>query len=374
MSDQIINFIIKSRQCNMANLITKVILLIVLMPILITLTPGVASSDEFSATVPCTDEDKICVSSGIRQIDGHNVHRDCWEWRYSKTCDYQSKNDCKDYAHCYAVADLDCLHSDSLGNCVNRQKEFSCEHLEPVTIDKEMVRTALIASEGREQLLCQGTVPCIDGNCFDKSYEVNQEMMESISQLHAISQMKGVTDLNFALFAGNEQHCTRKMADYSNCCGLSLKGWGGALGAKCSSDDKDLAQKRQKNLCVFIGTKAHKTAGVKTHTKYRYCCFGSLFNKVFQVQARKQLGMSFGNADEPDCRGLTLQEIMRLDFEKIDFSEFFTEIAKQLKTPNIVDINSRVSSSLPNIKQYDGNPNNKQNKMSGLSEGVKDAS
>ena len=84
--------------------------------------------------------------------------------------------------------------------------------------------------------------------------------------------------------------------------------------------------------------------------------------------------MSFGSGDNPNCRGLTLEEIMRLDFEKIDFSEFFTEIAKQLKTPNIVDINSRVSSSLPNIKQYDGNPNNKQNKMSGLSEGVKDAS
>lgn len=361
----------------MANLITKVILFIVFIPVLIILTSGAASSDEFSAAVPCTDEDKICVSSGIRQIDGHNVHhvhRDCWEWRYSKTCDYPSQNNCKDYADCYAVADLSCLHSDSLGNCVNLQKEFSCEQTEPVTIDKEMVRTALIASEGREQLLCQGTVPCIDGNCFDKSYEVNQEMMESISELYAISQMKGVTDLNFVLFAGNEQHCTRKMADYSNCCGLKLKGWGGALGAKCSSDDKDLAQKRQKNLCVFIGSKAHKTAGVKTHTKYRYCCFCSLFNKVFQVQARKQLGMSFGNADEPDCRGLTLEEIMRLDFEKIDFSEFFTEIAKQLKTPNIADINSRVSSSLPNIKQYDGNPNNKQNKMSGLSEGVKDAS
>ena len=169
MSDQLIKLII------------RVILLILFMPTLI----SAASSVDFTSNVPCTDEDKICVSSGIRQIDGHNVHRDCWEWRYSKTCDYQSKNDCKDYAHCYAVADLDCLHSDFLGNCVNRQKEFSCEHLEPVTIDKEMVRTALIASEGREQLLCQGTVPCIDGNCFDKSYEANQEMMESISQLYA---------------------------------------------------------------------------------------------------------------------------------------------------------------------------------------------
>ena len=60
--------------------------------------------------------------------------------------------------------------------------------------------------------------------------------------------MKGVTDLNFALFAGNEQHCTRKIADYSNCCGLKLKGWGGALGAKCSSDDKDLAVTRRIKL------------------------------------------------------------------------------------------------------------------------------
>lgn len=357
MSDQLIKLII------------RVILLILFMPTLI----SAASSVDFTSNVPCTDDNKICVSSGTRQIDGHNVNRDCWEWRYNKACVYPSKDNCKDYAHCYAVADIACLLSDSLGNCVNQQKEFSCESLEPITLDKEMIRTALIASEGREQLLCQGTVPCIDGNCFDKSYEVNQEMMESISQVYAISQMKGVTDLNFKLFAGSEQHCSKKMADYSNCCSLK-GGWGSTLGAKCSDNEKDLAQKRRKNLCIFVGSEKRKTAGVKTLTKDHYCCFGSLFNKVFQVQARKQLGMSFGNADEPDCRGLTLEEIMRLDFEKIDFSEFFTEIAKKLKTPNIADINSRVSSSLPNVKQYDGNPNNKQNKMSGLSEGVKDAS
>ena len=348
------------------------------MPILITLTSGTASSEQFGATqfissFPCTDEVKSCVSSGTRQIDGHEVNRDCWEWRYSKTCDYPSKNNCKDYAHCYAVADIGCLLSDSLGNCVNLQKEFSCESFEPVTIDKEIIRTALIAQEGKEQLLCQGTVPCIDGNCFDKSSQVNLEMMESISKLTAISQMKGVTDLNFKLFAGNEQHCSKKIAGYSNCCSLK-KAWGNTLGAKCSDNDKDLAQKRRKNLCIYVGSKTHKTAGVKTLTKDHYCCFSSLFNKVFQVQARKQLGMSFGSADEPDCRGLTLQEIMNLDFERIDFSEFFTEITKQLKVPNIADINSRVSSSLSDVKQYDGNPNNKQNKMSGLSEGVKNAS
>ena len=320
----------------------------------------VHANNRFTASYHCSDAVKTCISSGTKIVEGFKVHKDCWEWSYQKTCDYPSKNDCGPFEHCYLVADRDCLLKDSLGNCVNLQKEFSCKSWEPATIDKEMVRTGLIEQEGKEKLVCKG-LHCIDGNCFDKSYMTDDDMMDSVSKLYAVSQMKGAKDLNFSLFAGFAQSCSKKAASYTNCCSTNLKGWGKNLGAKCAKDEVDLIEKRQKSLCVYVGKENKQTMGVTTVVKHHYCCFGGLLNKIIQVEGRKQLGMSFGSGGKTDCRGLTLAEIMMLDFNKMDFSEFYAEILKRMKIPKAGDITARVSSSIPNIHKYDGNSNNKQN-------------
>ena len=331
------------------------------------------AGNRFSSSYSCSDAVKTCVSSGTRIVDGFSVTKDCWEWSYYKTCNYPSKDNCKNYSHCYAVADLPCLLRVNYGNCVNLQKEFSCKSWEPVTIDKEMVRIGLVEKEGKERLVCKG-VPCIDGNCVDKSYLTDGDMMDSVSKLYAVSQMKGALDLNFKLFAGFGQSCSKKATSYTNCCSTSLKGWGKNLGAKCTKDEIDLVDKRQKNLCVYVGKQNKQTMGITTVVKHHYCCFGSLLNKVIQVEGRKQLGINFGSGGRTDCRGLTLAEIMQLDFDKMDFSEFFQDILKRMKIPKVGDISSRVNSSLPNVRKYDGNPNNKKNNMTGWNADVKDDS
>jgi hypothetical protein len=331
------------------------------------------AGNRFTSSYSCNDAVKTCVSSGARIVDGFSVTKDCWEWTYYKTCNYPSKDNCKNYSHCYAVADLPCLLRDNYGNCVNLQKEFSCKSWEPATIDKEMVRTGLVEKEGKDRLVCKG-VPCIDGNCVDKSYLTDGDMMDSVSKLYAVSQMKGALDLNFKLFAGFSQHCSKKATSYTNCCSTSLKGWGKNLGAKCTKDEIDLVDKRQKNLCVYVGKQNKQTMGVTTVVKHHYCCFGSLLNKVIQVEGRKQLGINFGSGGSTNCRGLTLAEIMQLDFDKMDFSEFFTDILKKMKIPKIGDISARTKASLPNVRKYDGNPNNKKNNMTGWNADVKDDS
>jgi conjugal transfer mating pair stabilization protein TraN len=331
------------------------------------------AGNRFTSSYSCSDAVKTCVSSGTRIVDGFSVTKDCWEWTYYKTCNYPSRDDCKNFSHCYAVADLPCKLYDNYGNCVNLQKEFSCKSWEPVTIDKETVRTGLVEKEGKDRLVCKG-VPCIDGNCVDKSYLTDGDMMDSVSKLYAVSQMKGALDLNFKLFAGFSQHCSKKATSYTNCCSTSLKGWGKNLGAKCTKDEIDLVDKRQKNLCVYVGKENKQTMGITTVVKHHYCCFGSLLNKVIQVEGRKQLGINFGSGGSTNCRGLTLAEIMKLDFDRMDFSEFYADILKRMKIPKIGDVSSRVSSSLPNVRKYDGNPNNKKNNMSGWSADVKDNS
>jgi len=351
----------------------KFISFIITIIALLTQISHAEAGNRFTSSYSCSDAVKTCVSSGARIVDGFSVTKDCWEWTYYKTCNYPSRDDCRNFSHCYAVADLPCLLRDNYGNCVNLQKEFSCKSWEPVTIDKEMVRTGLVAKEGKDRLVCKG-VPCIDGNCVDKSYLTDGDMMESVSKLYAVSQMKGALDLNFKLFAGFGQSCSKKATSYTNCCSTALKGWGKNLGAKCTKDEIDLVDKRQKNLCVYVGKQNKQTMGITTVVKHHYCCFGSLLNKVIQVEGRKQLGINFGSGGSTNCRGLTLAEIMQLDFDKMDFSEFFQDILKRMKIPKVGDISSRVNSSLPNVRKYDGNPNNKKNNMTGWNADVKDDS
>ena len=65
---------------------------------------------------------------------------------------------------------------------------------------------------------------------------------------------------------------------------------------------------------------------------------------------------------------------MSLDFNKMDFSEFYAEIVKRMKLPNVGDVQARVNSSLPDIRKYDNDPNNKQNNMAGWSGKIGDDS
>ncbi len=306
----------------------------------------------FTSKYPCSDAVKKCTSMGERIVDGFAVYRDCWEWNYVKTCNYPSKDDCGPYNKCYLVGYRDCLLKDDYGNCVNQIKEFSCKRWESSYVNKNKIRYGKEDKEGVEQLVCKG-IPCIDGNCIDKSFDSNNEMMDSVSRLYAISQMKGAGDPNFKLFAGYVAQCSKKAIGYSNCCSLvsNSNNWGYNLGAKCTKDEKKLIEERKKNLCIYVGKENKQKMGVTTVVKHKWCCFGNMLNKVLQVEARKQLGINFGYGGSPNCRGLTLDELLKLDFNKMDFSEFEAEIMKKMKIPTVNDLQERVKSGMKDVQK-----------------------
>lgn len=336
------------------------------------------ASGKFTSEYSCSDTSKECViKGGTKMVDGFPIYKDCWGYSYNKTCNYPSKDNCKLYEHCYLVDNKRCLLKDSLGNCVNMEKEFSCKRWEPENKENQIVRMDFEAKDGQEGLVCKG-IPCIDGNCVDKSYMTNGEMMDSLSKLYATSNMKPDGEMNFKLFEGFGSHCSKKVAEYSNCCQIKPKGWGKELGMKCGKDEQDLAERRLKNLCVYVGQTKTKKIGVTTVTKEHFCCFGNMLEKVVQVEGRKQLGINFGKEGKPDCRGLTLEEIQKLDFSKMDFTDFINELLVKFtgsyKAPNQKEIASRIESSMGNIRKYDNNPKNQANNMTGWSGAVKDDS
>lgn len=344
------------------------------MALVIIMSSSVKSGTRFSSGYSCSDTGRTCLSSGTRIVDGFAVHKDCWEWSYTKSCNYPSRNNCINYAHCYAVANLPCLLHDNYRNCVNLQKEFSCSRKVVDKVESRKTRVGLEEKEGIEGLVCKG-IACIDGNCIDKSYQTNGEMMDSVSKLYAVSQMKDGSSPDMKIFAGYGAHCSKKATSYSNCCGVG-KGWGHNFGAGCSKDEQNLMEARRKKLCVYVG---NENKGVmKAVVKHHFCCWGNMLDKVIQVEGRKQLGMNFGSGGSPNCRGLTLDELQRINFDLIDFTEFIEDFKVKFfgnyKSPTAGDLELRVKGSMPDIRKYDGNPGNPANNMTGWSASIKDDS
>jgi len=336
--------------------------LVVICLVIFCLFASIANAgNRFSSKYSCSDIGKTCISSGTREVDGLKVHRDCWEWSYVKSCNYPSKNDCRLYSHCYAVGDNDCLLQDSLGNCVNMKREFSCKSWEIVNVENETARMGFKEKPGKEGLVCKG-IPCMDGHCVDKSFETNGKMMDSLSKLYATKEMKPDKDGDFNLFQGATAGCSKKATGYSNCCRIGKVGWGSNIGAKCTKDEITFMEQNQNNLCVYVGSKKKKTAGVHTLTKHKHCCFGQILDKVIQVEGRKQLGKNFGTASSPDCRGLTLKEIQTIDWDKVDFGEFIQSIkvkfAGRYKTPTASDLKNTIESSIDGIEGFDSDLSN----------------
>lgn len=89
----------------------------------------------------------------------------------------------------------------------------------------------------------------------------------------------------------------------------------------CNQDEMDLANARQENLCHLIGdycsTKI-KVLGATVgclETTTTFCCYNGLLGKAIAEGSHEQLGLSWGTPEHPICRGLTVDQLMSLDFE-----------------------------------------------------------
>jgi conjugal transfer mating pair stabilization protein TraN len=102
----------------------------------------------------------------------------------------------------------------------------------------------------------------------------------------------------------------------------------------CNASDGMTAMRKGQNLCHHVGTYcASKFLGSCTESKESYCCYNSRLARIVQEQGRAQLGKSWGVAQSPQCNGFSQSEFERLDFAKMDLSEFVAEIqAKAINT------------------------------------------
>jgi len=176
----------------------------------------------------------------------------------------------------------------------------------------------------------------------------SQQFPEAISQLQTITE--AARDINqdpnnIKIFTGRALQCRKTAVGYNNCCADS--GWGQSLGiAGCDNEEKELGTAKEKGLTIAIGEYcSKKVLGVCMQKKRTYCAFSSKLAKIIQEQGReKQLGVGFGSAKDPDCRGLLFDEFGKINFDTIDFYEFYGNLNQQIALPNEQTIKRKLGS------------------------------
>ena len=118
----------------------------------------------------------------------------------------------------------------------------------------------------------------------------------------------------------------------------------------CSGEEKDLSHRRKKGLCHEIGTYcAEKLLGICIRKKRSSCCFPSKLARIVHEQGREQLGIDWGEAESPECRGFTDTEISRINFDKLDLREVFEDVAASIRAKTTAVVQRNLSARAQDI-------------------------
>jgi len=248
--------------------------------------------------------------------------RDCWRYEETYECSHPSPNNCEPLrqASCEQMRSK-CVTK--IGDeCVEWEQDYRC----PKNVFPE--EKEIIAKSGYK-------MPDVDTNL---SYTANNEMNDAIAKLSVLQEMqgdmpKGKNLDSITVFKGQGMDCQIAFLGLKNCC--TKKGWGKSMGMSgCEPIELELAERQKRGLCIEVGSYcAKKTAlGICKQKKRSSCCFPSKLSRIIHEQGRPQLGIGWGEAKSPDCRGFTPEELARLDFDRLNLSELFEEIASRMKT------------------------------------------
>lgn len=245
----------------------------------------------------------------------YSIHQDCWKWQDTYLIQTETEGTCGEYMKDSACTVTRSQCADTVdGFCVSQQVTYSCER----------------KKTGNGQI-CGGEFFCTDGSCAQGQTGTSNMFGQAVSALAAVAAAgEDVAELNgenVRAFTGEAKSCKKMVAGFNNCCKDS--GWGQDVGlSSCSSDEKALGKAKEKKLTVYVGEYcSKKVLAVCLEKKRGYCQFDSKLARIVQEQGRRdQLGVGFGSGKSPDCRGITVDELQRLDFGGMNFSDFYSDL------------------------------------------------
>lgn len=269
----------------------------------------------------------ICVSGKenrdfFKNGKKYSVYAECWDKRERYLVSEPSDNECKKYddnPNC-TVGERECIAKEG-NDCIRHRIKYQCSN-----------------TTKTDGYVCGDKFFCSDGSCSDLENSVNTDFGHAVSQLATLAQAgKDVAfnPDNLRAFSGKAMFCRKTGFGFSNCCKDS--GWGHKAGlAQCNSEENALGKAKEKNLVIYTGTYCDKKVlGKCIRKKSSYCVFDNKLARIIQYQGRSgQLGIGFGGAQSPNCRGLSVDELQRINFNAMDYSDFYEELNSNTKLPD----------------------------------------
>lgn len=120
----------------------------------------------------------------------------------------------------------------------------------------------------------------------------------------------------------------------------------------CEEEEIELGFARQARRCTYVGKYCRKSVGFGPfetciETREVHCCFNSAFSRIFMEGAREQQdSRDFGTPKEPNCSGLTIEEVSSVDQSQIDLSEWTAMLAMADRTPGMSEDESGAGGSM----------------------------
>jgi hypothetical protein len=103
--------------------------------------------------------------------------------------------------------------------------------------------------------------------------------------------------------------------------------------AECTPGELMLGCKRAKHVCHKVGNRCKiKIFGMCLQDMEVYCCFNTQLARIIHEQGRSQVGLDWGSGKSPRCRGFYADEFVSLDFGRMDFGEYASELTKQMSS------------------------------------------
>lgn len=277
-----------------------------------------------SADISCSTSKEVCIESQneTEYIENVPYNLGCKKYRVTYECKEKSDNNCQQLrdkgcsqigAKCKVMLKDTCVVQDETYNCPIKKCDM-------------------------KEVSCGKDIFCANGNCApsnptkakDKDLEKALAYLSSVSEM--ANQVKEQNDRNFVIFAGRKMECSRNILPGAtkDCCADNE----GIF--RCTDEEKELYQMRRAGRAIEVGKYCHTKVLECLSHHTAYCVFGSRIARIIQNDGRRnQLGISFGyvnddkKSDYVDCRGITKDELTRMKFDQMDFSELYNELKKE---------------------------------------------
>ncbi|WP_371255753.1 conjugal transfer protein TraN [Orientia tsutsugamushi] len=296
--------------------------------------------EQLTESNECYEVNRINYDGGDRVFfDKFKVNRPYWKQKIVFSCTSDPKDGCKHLKIQNCELKNSTCQKSVANICLLWQHDYSCS-----TEKQTMLHSSLR----------NNSIFCLGGNCNTPTIIPNRDIAK-VAHIAMLNQMsKDIKTNPVSVFSGKHRKCKKDVFSFLNCCS-SMTGWGRDIGlSQCKSKEQELALYRKKGYCYYIGTYCSSRIpilGICLARKSTYCCFQSKLARIFQEEARKQLKIDFGTPECPNCRGLTVKELQKVDFTKINMDELFGDILTKAQNSMNKDIIAGIKDKVHRMQQ-----------------------